>query len=114
MAVRGRALDRRRPTWPGTRKTPAAIARPGGSCAEIHERNEDLRRQVLADVAKQLAAKRYLPKGLSIPRAADVLFGLLSPQMYCLLVGDRGWSHAAFTDWLIGAIRRELWTHPDA
>ena len=41
-------------------------------------------------------------------RAADVVFALVDPGLYHLLVRQRGWAHDTFTDWLATALQREL------
>lgn len=89
--------------------TLAASAGHDSSTSAIYERNEELRRGVLADMTDQLAMKRPLRDRLSIDRAADVVFGLISPQLYGLLTTTRGWTHDDFVAWLIEAIGRELW-----
>ena len=40
--------------------------------------------------------------------AADLVFALVDPGLYHLLVRERGWSHDAFTTWLAVTLEREL------
>jgi AcrR family transcriptional regulator len=41
-------------------------------------------------------------------RAADLVFALVDPGLYHLLVRERGWDHEVFTDWLAATLQREL------
>jgi AcrR family transcriptional regulator len=70
--------------------------------AELHQRMQtefyENQRTVLASIdAKSLA------RGLSLDRAADVLWTLNHPASYLLLTRDRGWSPDEYEDWL-GAV----------
>jgi hypothetical protein len=38
--------------------------------------------------------------GMSAEHAADVLFGLLSPELYLVFVRDRGWSPERWERWV--------------
>lgn len=89
--------------------TLAAAAANDSLAAAIYERNEELRRGVLADMTYRLAIKRRIRDHLTIDRAADIVFGLISPQLYGLLTASRGWNHDDYVSWVREAIRRELW-----
>jgi AcrR family transcriptional regulator len=89
--------------------TLAAASANDSLAAAIYERNEELRRGVLADMTSQLAGKRRLRDRLTIDRAADIVFGLISPQLYGLLTRTRGWNHDEYAKWVGEALRRELW-----
>ena len=41
-------------------------------------------------------------------RAADLVYALVDPGLYHLLVRERGWSDEAFTTWLAATLQREL------
>jgi TetR/AcrR family transcriptional regulator, regulator of autoinduction and epiphytic fitness len=41
-------------------------------------------------------------------RAADVVYALVDPGLYHLLVRERGWEHETYTGWLAQALQREL------
>jgi hypothetical protein len=45
---------------------------------------------------------------LSAEHAADVLFGLLSPELYLVLVRDRGWSSERWEQWAHDILRAQL------
>jgi AcrR family transcriptional regulator len=51
-------------------------------------------------VVESVAAKGALRAGLEIDRAADLLWTLNHPDLWLLLVGERGWSPAEFEEWL--------------
>ncbi|MFE5509637.1 hypothetical protein ACFQ9J_03330 [Streptomyces sp. NPDC056529] len=43
-------------------------------------------------------------------RAADLLYGLLSPELYLIFVRDRGWSPDAWEEWARTALIAHLCT----
>jgi AcrR family transcriptional regulator len=47
-----------------------------------------------------LAEMGGLRSGLDPAHARDAVWALISPDLYRLLVGDRGWSHADYERWL--------------
>jgi AcrR family transcriptional regulator len=49
-------------------------------------------------LAEALAAKGGLREGIDVPAATDVLYSLLSPEVYGLLVGDCGWTPERWQD----------------
>jgi AcrR family transcriptional regulator len=51
-------------------------------------------------LAKDLAATGGLRPGLSIAKAADIIWSMNSPEFYLLLVEQRGWSAKDFEEWL--------------
>jgi AcrR family transcriptional regulator len=67
--------------------------------ANQHERY--LAHRTLAEI---LAAKKALRPGLTAQNAADIIFTLLSPEVYLLLTIERGWSQAQWQSWLTDTI----------
>ena len=64
--------------------------------AEIaRQRHEGQRR-----IARSLARSGALKPGLRERDAADVIHALASPEVYGLLVFDRGWSGDRYEDWV--------------
>jgi AcrR family transcriptional regulator len=55
-----------------------------------------------------LAAAGALRPGLDRGRARDLLWALISPELYLLLVVERGWSADDYERWLAGAIADAL------
>jgi AcrR family transcriptional regulator len=68
--------------------------------AEFHENQRT--------VVETLAARKALRADLDVERATDVLWALNHPSLYWLLVGDRGWTHDEYEQWLGDAFCREL------
>ncbi|HEY2822722.1 MAG TPA: helix-turn-helix domain-containing protein [Candidatus Acidoferrum sp.] len=60
-----------------------------------HRRAENMRL-----LAKDLAATGGLRPGLSIAKAADIIWSMNSPEFYLLLVEQRGWTAKDFEEWL--------------
>ena len=72
--------------------------------AEIaHQRQEGQRR-----VARSLARAGALRPGLRERDAADVIHALASPEVYGLLVVDRGWSAERYEHWLTAILSEQL------
>jgi len=45
---------------------------------------------------------------VSAEHAADVLYGVLSPELYSLYVRDRGWSSGQWEQWTYDTLRSQL------
>jgi AcrR family transcriptional regulator len=50
-------------------------------------------------VAQSIAEKKALQRGLTVDRAADILWTLNNPDVWHLLVGRRGWTPKQFEKW---------------
>ncbi|MEU4532546.1 TetR family transcriptional regulator [Micromonospora ureilytica] len=72
----------------------------------------DPRYTVQYAAAEALAGKPDIRPGLSIDMAADLLFGLLSPQLYLIFVRDRGWSPDTWEEWARTALTSQLCADP--
>ena len=59
-------------------------------------------------LARELAATGRLRAGLSVPKVADIIWSMNSPEFYVLLVEQRGWSSEEFERWLAEAWIRLL------
>ncbi|GGT92314.1 TetR/AcrR family transcriptional regulator [Actinomadura citrea] len=68
----------------------------------------DPRYTVQRAAAEALVGKPDARPGVSAAMAADVLFGLLSPQLYLLFVQDRGWSPDAWEEWAYTTLAAQL------
>jgi hypothetical protein len=51
-------------------------------------------------IVQTLRADRALRPGLDVRRGADVLWTLNHPDVWHLLVGERGWTPARYEHWL--------------
>jgi len=76
----------------------AAPAHPelGALWREISERRAANMRMFAADVA----STGGLRPGIEIDEVADVVWAMNSPELYSLLVGERGWQPDRFAGWL--------------
>jgi AcrR family transcriptional regulator len=68
----------------------------------------DPRYTVQHAAAEALAGKPDARPGVSVEMAADLLFGLLSPQLYLIFVRDRDWSPDAWEEWARTALTSQL------
>ena len=68
----------------------------------------DPRYTVHYSAAEALVGKPDARPGLSAEMAADVLFGLLSPQLYLIFVRDRSWSSQTWEEWAATTVISQL------
>jgi AcrR family transcriptional regulator len=59
-------------------------------------------------IVEALHARKALRRGLSVARAADVLWTLNHPDLWLLLVGERGWTPREWERWFAEAVRSQL------
>ncbi|MET8873250.1 helix-turn-helix domain-containing protein [Nocardia sp. NPDC004604] len=76
------------------------------SAAAIEPELDELRQQGLEQryLVQETAARAMLGKpeavtNVTVDRAADILFGVLSPELYLLFVRDRSWSAPQWEQW---------------
>ncbi|GAA2432202.1 TetR/AcrR family transcriptional regulator [Actinomadura vinacea] len=74
----------------------------------------DPRHTVQHAAAEALARKPDAHPDVSVTMAADLLFGLLSPQLYLVFVHDRGWSPDTWEEWACTTLTTQLCTDPAA
>ncbi|MFF2778527.1 TetR/AcrR family transcriptional regulator [Streptomyces sp. NPDC058052] len=84
----------------------AALADP--EVAGVWHQDEDPRFAVHATAATALMAKPGARPGVPAEKAADVLFCVLSPELYLLFVRDRGWSPEEWEEWAHDCLRSQL------
>lgn len=70
----------------------------------------DPRHTVQLAVAEALTSKPDARADIDTARAADVLYGLLSPELYLIFVRDRRWSPEAWEEWVGTALIAQLCT----
>jgi AcrR family transcriptional regulator len=85
-----------------------AAAAQDSSLAEMWQFDGDPRLEVHTVAARGLLAKPGARAGVTAEHAADVLFGLLSPQLYLLFVRDRGWPPEQWEQWVFETLRAQL------
>ncbi|MZE79017.1 TetR/AcrR family transcriptional regulator [Streptomyces xinghaiensis] len=71
---------------------------------------EDPRYTVQHAAAEALTAKPDARPDVGTARAADLLYGLLSPELYLIFVRDRGWSPDAWEEWARTTLTAQLCT----
>jgi AcrR family transcriptional regulator len=74
-----------------------------GSDAEMAAQwatNQDQRLIAHRRLAEVLADKGGLRPELSVEKAADIIFTLLSPEVFVLLTNDRGWTPEEWRQWV--------------
>jgi AcrR family transcriptional regulator len=76
--------------------------------ATMWAQDEDPRLVVHATAAKALMAKPGAREDVTAEHAADLLFGLLSPELFLVLVRDRGWSPETWEQWAGQTLRAQL------
>jgi AcrR family transcriptional regulator len=59
-------------------------------------------------IARSLARTHALKSGLRERDAADLIHALMSPELYRLLVGDRGWKPERYEQWLAVSLTQQL------
>jgi AcrR family transcriptional regulator len=59
-------------------------------------------------IARSLARAKALRAGLRVRDAADLIHALASPEVYGLLVFDRGWSDERYEQWLAAILVEQL------
>jgi AcrR family transcriptional regulator len=59
-------------------------------------------------IARSLARARALKPGLRERDAADLIHALMSPEVYRLFVGDRGWTPERYQQWLATTLTQQL------
>lgn len=82
-----------------------------GADPEMAEQWEANQRQRLAAqrvLAEQLAAKQGLLDGLSVQDATDIIFTLVSHEVYLLLTAERGWKPDRWERWIIDTLTATL------
>jgi AcrR family transcriptional regulator len=78
------------------------------SLASLWQQDTDPRLEVQAAAARSLMAKTGARADLTVEHAADLLYGLLSPQLYLLFVRDRGWTPDRWEQWMYDTLHAQL------
>jgi AcrR family transcriptional regulator len=72
----------------------------------------DPRYTVQYAAAEALVGKPDACPGLGVEAGADLLFGLLSPELYLIFVRDRGWSPDTWEEWARTTLTAQLCADP--
>jgi AcrR family transcriptional regulator len=98
---------------PAYRILVSAAASDPGAAALLAGQNR-LRQQGQGQIAGALARAGALAPGLRERDAADIIHALMSPEVYRLLTGDRGWPPGRYQRWLAGALASQQLPPPMA
>jgi AcrR family transcriptional regulator len=78
------------------------------AAAELLSEIQQQRDRGQGQIARALSRARALKPGLRVRDAADVIHALMSPEVYSLLVGDRGWTPERYRQWLATTLAQQL------
>lgn len=90
----------------------AAVADP--EMAKLWERGKAQRFAGQCALLQMALDATDLREGLDLEAAAEILFAIGSPEVYRLLVVDRGWSGSRFQEWFADTLARLLLALPPA
>jgi AcrR family transcriptional regulator len=76
--------------------------------AELWRTNQEQRRALHRQLVTALRRKGSLPSGMRLGQATDISYAVLGPELFHVLVTERGWSIAEWERWTLGVLRREL------
>lgn len=88
----------------------SAAGSDADAAALLDQLNEQRARGQRA-IARSLARSGALAPGVRERDAADVIHALASPELYRLLVVDRGWTPDRYRDWLTALLAGQLLGH---
>jgi len=94
-----------------TNDTYGVLAGAAGSdpaAAELLDEIREQRDRGQGQIARALARAGALKPGLREREAADLIHALMSPEVYRLLVGDRGWTPERYERWLATTLTHQL------
>jgi AcrR family transcriptional regulator len=78
------------------------------AAAELLSEIRQQRDQGQGRIARSLSRAHTLKPGLRQRDAADLIHALMSPEVYRLLVGDRGWTPDRYEQWLATTLTQQL------
>jgi AcrR family transcriptional regulator len=78
------------------------------AAAELLSEIRQQRDQGQGRIARSLSRAGALKPGLRERDAADLIHALMSPEVYRLLVGDRGWTPERYQQWLATTLTEQL------
>ncbi|RVX41213.1 TetR family transcriptional regulator [Nonomuraea polychroma] len=85
-----------------------AAAASDPEVAALWPHDVDPRYVVQQRAAKALVGKPGAPADMPVAEAADLLYGLLSPELYLLLVHERGWPRERWERWAFQTLHAQL------
>jgi AcrR family transcriptional regulator len=76
--------------------------------AEMLEITRRQRHTGQSRIVRALARRKALRAGLTQPRAADIVYTVMSPEVFRILTVERGWSEEEYEAWLAHTLRTQL------
>ena len=76
--------------------------------ATLWPQDEDLRYVVQRAAGDAVMTKPDAREGVTAEEVGDVLYGILSPELYLLMVRDRSWSHDRWVEWATTTLQTQL------
>jgi AcrR family transcriptional regulator len=76
--------------------------------AEMLETTRRQRHQGQSRIVRDLARRRALRPGLSQSVAADIIYAVMSPEVYRMLTVERGWTEDDYEAWLARTLRTQM------
>ena len=78
------------------------------AAASLLDELQQQRRRGQSQIAKALRRSGSLRRGVSEREAVDLVHALMSPEVFRLLVVDRGWSPERYRRWLAASLLQQL------
>ena len=85
--------------------TSAAVDQEAAEMLDITRRQ---RHTGQSRIARKLAQRKALKPGLSQATAADIVYTVMSPEVFRILTVERGWSEHRYESWLASTLRTQL------
>jgi len=76
--------------------------------AEMLEATRRQRHTGQGRIVRTLARRKMLRTGLTQPRATDIIYTVMSPEVFRILTVERGWSEDEYEAWLARTLRTQL------
>jgi AcrR family transcriptional regulator len=76
--------------------------------AQMLEITREQRRQGQGRIVRDLSRRKTLRRGLTQKAAADIVYTVMSPEVYRILTVERGWSEDDYETWLARTLHTQL------
>ncbi len=86
----------------------ATSATVDDEAAEMLEITRRQRHQGQSRIVRELVRRKALRQGLARAAAADIIYTVMSPEVYRILTVERGWNEDTYEQWLARTLRTQL------
>ena len=90
----------------------ATSAAVDDEAAEMLETTRRQRHQGQSRIVRALARRKALRPGLTQKEAADIVYAVMSPEVYRILTVERGWTEDDYEAWLAHTLHTQLLDAP--